>query len=97
MLKIVRSHQQVMVSYFGEIFTSHDAIYGGGVVENLGSCVDIAVVDFNFYDGYRLKPDSDILPLMANYLAHNGFKKIMIEPTASGGRIRGRAGHCCRT
>lgn len=75
---IVRSHQQVMVSYFGEIFTSHDAIYGGGVVENLGSCVDIAVVDFNFYDGYRLKPDSDILPLMANYLAHNGFKKIMI-------------------
>ncbi|MGB6115023.1 MAG: beta-galactosidase [Comamonas sp.] len=75
---IVRSHRQLAVSYFGEIFTSHDAIYGGGVVENLGSCVDIAVVDFNFYDGYRLKPDSDILPLMANYLAHNGFKKIMI-------------------
>ena len=75
---IIRRYHQTAVAYFGEFFTSHDAIYGGGVVENLGSCVDIAVVDFNFYDGYRLKNDPNILPLMVNYLANNGYKKIMV-------------------
>lgn len=75
---IIRGHRQSVVGYFGEIFTSHDAIYGGGVVQELAPCIDIAVADFNFYDGYELKNDPNVLPLMANYLVHNGFKKILI-------------------
>ena len=87
---IVREYRHAVVAYFGEIFTSHDAIYGGGIVEKLSPCVDIAVVDFNFYDGYQLQPNVDILPLMANYLAHNGYKKIMIGAYAEQWANQGR-------
>lgn len=75
---VVRREKQNTIAYFGETFTSHDAIYATGAVEELADCVDIAVIDFNFYDGYSLVPSPDTLPLMANYLVHSGYKKIIV-------------------
>ena len=75
---LVRRAGQQAVAYFGETFTSHDAIYATGAVEDMADCVDIAVIDFNFYDGYALTPSPDTLPLLANYLAHSGYRQILV-------------------
>lgn len=66
------------ISYFGELFTAHDAIYATGVVEQLADCLDIAVIDYNFFDGYRLSADARVLPMLANYMASIGYKQIMV-------------------
>ena len=70
----IRDRGGMVVNYFGETFTSHDAIYATGVVEQLAECTDIAVIDYNFFDGYRLVPDVDVLPMLANYMASVGYK-----------------------
>lgn len=74
----IRDRGGMVVNYFGETFTSHDAIYATGVVEQLAECTDIAVIDYNFFDGYRLVPDVDVLPMLANYMASVGYKKILV-------------------
>lgn len=74
----IRSQGGRAMSYFGELFTAHDAIYATSVVEKLAECLDIAVIDYNFYDGYGLSADARVLPMMANYMASVGYKKIMV-------------------
>lgn len=76
--KVIQNNGAEAIGYFAETFTSHDAIYGTGVVEKLQKCIDIAVIDFNFYDGYRLISDPDILPALADYMGSLGYKKIMV-------------------
>lgn len=76
--KVIRGKGAAAMGYFAEVFTSHDGIYASGVVEKLTDCLDIAVIDFNFYDGYNLVPDADILPILANYMETLGYKKIMV-------------------
>lgn len=76
--KAIRDQGAPAIGYFAETFTSHDAIYASGVVEKLPSCIDIAVIDYNFYDGYKLVPDADVLPNLANYMGSLGYKKVMI-------------------
>lgn len=75
---IIRRRNQTAMAYFGELFTTHDAIYATGVVEHLADCLDAAVIDYNFYDGYRLRASPDTLPLMANFMASTGFKNIFV-------------------
>ncbi|MBO9680292.1 MAG: beta-galactosidase [Acidovorax sp.] len=74
----IREKGGTAMGYFAETFTSHDAIYATGVVENLAECIDIAVIDYNFYDGYRLVPDADVLPMLASYMGSVGYKKVMV-------------------
>ncbi|WP_233589752.1 beta-galactosidase [Acidovorax sp. FJL06] len=76
--KAIRKNGALAMGYFAETFTSHDAIYATGVVEKLADCIDIAVIDFNFYDGYKLVPDTDVLPTLANYMGSLGYKQIMV-------------------
>lgn len=76
--EIIRNHKKNAVAYFAEIFTSHDAIYATGIVEELVDCIDIAVIDFNFYDGYNLRPEPYTLPMLASYLENIGYKKIIV-------------------
>lgn len=76
--KAIRDKGAPAVGYFAETFTSHDAIYATGVVEKLAACIDIAIIDFNFYDGYKLVPDTSVLPTLANYMGSIGYKKIMV-------------------
>lgn len=76
--KAIQKNGALAMGYFAETFTSHDAIYATGVAEKLADCIDIAVIDFNFYDGYKLVPDIDVLPTLANYMGSLGYKKIMV-------------------
>lgn len=75
---VIRSKGAEAIGYFAETFTSHDAIYATGIVEKLAPCIDIAVIDFNFYDGYSLVPDAEVLPTLANYMGSLGYKKVMV-------------------
>ena len=75
---LIRRQKQQVVGYFGETLTSHDAIYATGIVEELADCIDIVVIDFNFYDGYSLQPSPYTLPLLASYLASSGYRKILV-------------------
>lgn len=74
----IRSQGGRAMSYFGELFTAHDAIYATSVVEQLADCLDIVVIDYNFYDGYALSADARVLPMLANYMASVGYKQIMV-------------------
>lgn len=74
----IREQGAAAMGYFAETFTSHDGIYATGMVEQLADCLDIAVIDFNFYDGYKLVPDAGVLPALANYMASVGYQKILI-------------------
>lgn len=74
----IRSQGGRAMSYFGELFTAHDAIYATSVAESLADCLDVAVIDYNFYDGYSLSADARVLPMLANYMASAGYKQIMV-------------------
>lgn len=76
--KAIRDQGALAMGYFAETFTSHDGIYATGVVEKLAPCIDIAVIDYNFYDGYQLVPDSGVLPTLANYMGSLGYKKVLV-------------------
>lgn len=76
--KAIRDQGALAMGYFAETFTSHDGIYATGVVEKLAPCIDIAVIDYNFYDGYQLVPDSSVLPTLANYMGSLGYKKVLV-------------------
>lgn len=76
--KVIRDQGALAMGYFAETFTSHDGIYATGVVEKLASCIDIAVIDYNFYDGYQLVADSSVLPTLANYMGALGYKKVLV-------------------
>jgi hypothetical protein len=77
MSRAIRSQSGRAVGYFGEFFTSHDAIYAMGAVDRLAPCLDIAVADFNFYDGYAPVPDPWVVRLMVNHMKNVGYKRIL--------------------
>jgi len=74
----IRSQGGRAMGYFGELFTAHDAIYATSIAEQLADCLDIAVIDYNFFDGYDLSGDARVLPMLANYMASVGYKNIMV-------------------
>lgn len=76
--KAIRSQGGKAMAYFAETFTSHDGIYATGAAEQLADCIDIAIIDYNFYDGYRLVADADVLPMLASYMASVGYPRIMV-------------------
>ena len=76
--KAIRAQGASAMGYFAETFTSHDGIYATGIVEKLASCIDIAVIDYNFYDGYQLVPDASVLPTLANYMGSLGYKQVLV-------------------
>lgn len=73
---IIRSAGFVSISYFGEFFSSHDAIMGLGVIGELSDVLDAAVVDYNFYDGWHNQSDPWKVPLLANYARNIGYKYV---------------------
>lgn len=63
--------------YFGQMFTSHDAIYALGIIEEVVACFDMIAVDFNFHDGYQIQLNPYVVPLMVNYARHLGYERII--------------------
>ena len=73
---LVHEMGQKTVSYFGQLLTPMDAIYATGVGTKLGSYVDLAVIDYNFYNGYDVQYDSILPAMMVNYLHSAGYPEI---------------------
>lgn len=63
-------------AYFGQVLHPHDGIYASGIAVKLSHCVDIAVIDYNFYDGYGPVMDSAIPAMMTNYLKNAGYPRV---------------------
>jgi beta-galactosidase len=49
---------------------------GLGIVGRLASHIDIAVIDYNFYDGYTIRPDAWKMPVMVDYARHLGYRQV---------------------
>lgn len=88
--RTIRNQGAQAMGYFAETFTSHDAIYATGIVEKLTECLDVAIIDFNFYDGYGLVADANVLPALANYLGSLGYQKIMVGAYAERWEAEGK-------
>ncbi|MGC9455962.1 MAG: beta-galactosidase [Halothiobacillaceae bacterium] len=73
---VIREAGGKPAGYFGEFFNSHDGIYGLDVVDVLPGCLDLAIVDFNFYDGWARVPDPEVLPLLVNYARGLGYHEV---------------------
>ena len=65
------------IGYFGELFSIFDAIYLTHSLETLSSCVDFAVLDYNFYDGYTIKNETEIVEIMSLYAKNLGYEGII--------------------
>ena len=75
-LREIRKNGYKSIAYFGQTLCDHDAIYASGLVTKLAAELDVAVIDYNFYDGYGESYDSMIVPLMVNYVKNAGYKEV---------------------
>jgi Beta-galactosidase len=74
--KVIRQSGSRALGYFGEVFSSHDAISATGVIADLSGCLSGIIVDYNFFDGWRLTTDIWKVPLMANYAKMLGYQQV---------------------
>jgi len=74
--KMIRETGNTVIAYFGQPLSGHDAIYGAGVVTKLSSLIDIAVIDFNFHNGYNEVYDSIIPAMLVNYVHNAGYPEV---------------------
>jgi len=74
--QLIHSKGARAVAFFGQALATHDAIYATGTVEKTASCFDIAVFDYNYFDGYQETLDPYVVPLLANYAAHLGYPQV---------------------
>ncbi len=72
----IRDKGYKAIAYFGQTLSSHDAIYAAGVATRLSDFVDIAVIDYNFYNGYNEVYESIIPAMMVNYMHNAGYKEV---------------------
>jgi beta-galactosidase len=73
---IVHANGSLAYGYFGEFFTSHDGISSLAIVADLAELLDVAVLDYNFYDGWVRQSEVWKVPLMTNYAKALGYKKV---------------------
>lgn len=74
--RLIKKKNLNVVGYFGEFFTSHDAIFQLSVVGELSKYIDCATLDYNFYDGYKNDPNPWKIPLMLSYCKNLGYDKV---------------------
>jgi len=70
----IRKNGYKVLGYFGEVFAAHDGIYSTGVAGDLAGCVDDAVIDYNFFNGYAQTFKIYKPALMVNYMKNLGYK-----------------------
>ena len=73
---IIKNEGWESIGYFGQCMFPIDAIYCTGVILKCVDLFDIAVIDYNFYDGYKEVYDSDWPPFLTNMVANLGYKKV---------------------
>ena len=63
-------------AYFGQSFSSHDAIYAVGVIEHVVDCFDSITVDFNYFNGYGIDPNPWVPALLVDYAHQLGYSEV---------------------
>lgn len=69
---------QRRIAYFGQPFAFPDGIYATGVIEKVVDCFDLAVIDYNFYNGYALELRPDIPAFITDYALALGYPRVMV-------------------
>lgn len=65
------------LGYFGEIFAAHDGIYSTGAAGDMADCIDEAVIDYNFFDGYGQTFKVYKPAMMVNYMQNLGYSSVI--------------------
>ena len=73
---MIHSKNFKTIGYFGQFMFPSDAIYATGVVAKCRELFDIAVIDYNFYDGYKEVYNADIPAFMVNLVSNLGYEKV---------------------
>jgi beta-galactosidase len=63
------------IGYFGQTFTFMDAVYCCGIVEKCRELFDVAVADYNYYDGFKVNPNPWVIPAFVNFIRGLGYKE----------------------
>ncbi len=75
-LQEIRQEGYRSIGYFGQTLSNHDAMYVSAAVCKLAQYTDIAVIDYNFHDGYSEVYDSIIPAMMVNYIKNAGYREV---------------------
>ena len=73
---MVRQEGYSTFAFFGQVLHPHDGIYGAGIATKLAGCVDVAVIDYAFHDGYGVVLDNMAPVMMTNYLKNAGYPRV---------------------
>ncbi|MBL8443803.1 MAG: hypothetical protein JNK52_07105 [Zoogloeaceae bacterium] len=69
---------QRRIGYFGQPFAFPDGIYATGIIEKVVDCFDVAVIDYNFYNGYTVELRPEIPGFITDYALALGYAHVMV-------------------
>lgn len=75
---VIGEFGQRRIGYFGQPFAFPDGIYATGVIEKVVDCFDLAVIDYNFYNGYAVEMRPDIPAFITDYALALGYREVMV-------------------
>lgn len=75
---VIGAFGQRRIGYFGQPFAFPDGIYATGVIEKVVDCFDVAVIDYNFYNGYAVELRPDIPAFITDYALALGYPEVMV-------------------
>ena len=73
---IIHDYGYKTIGYFGQFMYPIDAIYATGVVAECTEIFDIAVIDYNFYDGYKTVYNEYIPAYLTNLVSNLGYETV---------------------
>ncbi len=76
--EVIGEFGQRRIGYFGQPFAFPDGIYATGVIEKVVDCFDVAVIDYNFYNGYAVELRPDIPAFITDYALALGYPEVMV-------------------
>ena len=73
----IKANKGRSIGYFGSFFGPHDGIMLLSSVGEVPDCLDVAVMDYNFMDGWELNPDPWRMAVMTNYAMGLGYPEVL--------------------
>jgi len=77
-VSVVKSNDVPVIGYFGQFFTTDDAIYVSQIINRTTELFDVIVIDFNFFDGFDVVDKKQLGSIMVNYAKNLGYKKVIL-------------------
>lgn len=75
--EVIHEEGAITVGYFGQFMFPLDAIYATGVAQKCSDIIDIAVIDYNFFDGYKETYNVYIPAFLTNLMSNIGYDKVI--------------------